>query len=150
MAEITDILINYGYMGMFVAAFLAGSFLPFSSEAVMVALLAAGLGPSELVVSGTLGNTLGSMLNYGIGRMGRMEWIEKYHHVKREKVESTQRWMRGRGAWMGFFAFVPILGTAICIVLGLTRANPVITLFTVFAGKVIRYGLLIGGVGLLF
>lgn len=42
----------------------------------MVALLAAGLGPSELVVSGTLGNTLGSMLNYGIGRMGRMEWIE--------------------------------------------------------------------------
>ena len=139
MAEITDILINYGYMGMFVAAFLAGSFLPFSSEAVMVALLAAGLG-----------NTLGSMLNYGIGRMGRMEWIEKYLHVKREKVESTQRWMRGRGAWMGFFAFVPILGTAICIVLGLTRANPVITLFTVFAGKVIRYGLLIGGVGLLF
>lgn len=58
--------------------------------------------------------------------------------------------MRGRGAWMGFFAFVPILGTAICIVLGLTRANSVITLFTVFAGKVIRYGLLIGGVGLLF
>ena len=32
MAEITDILINYGYMGMFVAAFLAGSFLPFSSS----------------------------------------------------------------------------------------------------------------------
>ena len=62
MAEITDILINYGYMGMFVAAFLAGSFLPFSSEAVMVALLAAGLGPSELVVSGTLGNTLGSTM----------------------------------------------------------------------------------------
>ena len=103
MAEITDIFINYGYMGMFVAAFLAGSFLPFSSEAVMVALLAAGLGPSELVVSGTLGNTLGSMLNYGIGRMGRMEWIEKYLHVKREKVKSTQRWMRGRGSF--FFGY---------------------------------------------
>lgn len=149
MAEISDFLINYGYMGMFLSAFLAGSFLPFSSEAVMVALLAAGLNPVQLVVFGTLGNTLGSMFNYGIGRMGKLEWIEKYLHVKREKLDSTQRWMRGRGAWMGFFAFLPIIGTAICIVLGLTRANPTITFVTVLIGKVVRYGLLVGGVGLL-
>ena len=148
MAEISDFLINYGYLGMFLSAFLAGSFLPFSSEAVMVALLAAGLHPIQLVVFGTLGNTLGSMFNYGIGRMGKLEWIEKYLHVKREKLDRTQQWMRGRGAWMGFFAFLPIIGTAICIVLGLTRANPTITFVTVLIGKVVRYGLLIGGVGL--
>ena len=149
MEIITDFLINYGYVGMFLAAFLAGSFLPFSSEAVMVALLAAGLSPVQLVIYGTLGNTLGSMLNYGLGRMGKLEWIEKYLHVKREKVASTQQWMRGRGAWMGFFAFVPILGTAICIVLGLTRANALITLLTVFVGKLVRYAVLMGGAGLL-
>lgn len=149
MELITDFLINYGYVGMFFAAFLAGSFLPFSSEAVMVALLAAGLSPVQLVIYGTLGNTLGSMLNYCLGRMGKLEWIEKYLHVKREKVTRTQQWMRGRGAWMGFFAFVPILGTAICIVLGLTRANAVITLLTVFVGKVVRYAVLMGGAGLL-
>lgn len=148
MAEISDFLINYGYLGMFLSAFLAGSFLPFSSEAVMVALLAAGLHPTQLVVFGTLGNTLGSMFNYGIGRMGKLEWVEKYLHVKREKLDRTQRWMRGRGAWMGFFAFLPIIGTAICIVLGLTRANPTITFVTVLIGKVVRYGLLVGGVGL--
>lgn len=149
MAEISNFLINYGYLGMFLSAFLAGSFLPFSSEAVMVALLAAGLNPVQLVVFGTLGNTLGSMFNYGIGRMGKLEWIEKYLHVKPEKLDRTQRWMRGRGAWMGFFAFLPIIGTAICIVLGLTRANPTITCVTVLIGKVVRYGLLVGGVGLL-
>lgn len=149
MAALSDILAQYGYLGMFLAAFLAGSFLPFSSEAVMVALLAAGLSPMKLVVFGTIGNTLGSMLNYGLGRLGRLEWIEKYLHVKREKVASTQRWMRGRGAWMGFFAFIPIIGTAICIVLGLTRANPLATFVSVTTGKLLRYGLLIYGAGLL-
>ena len=42
---LTSLLIDYGYWGMLVAAFLAGSFFPFSSEAVMLALLAAGLEP---------------------------------------------------------------------------------------------------------
>ena len=41
-----DILINYGYLGMFLIGFLAGSFIPFSSETVMTALLAAGLHPA--------------------------------------------------------------------------------------------------------
>ena len=149
MAEITDFLINYGYLGMFIAAFLAGSFVPFSSEAVMVALIATGLDSTQLLIFGTLGNTFGSMLNYGIGKMGRMEWIEKYLHVKRERVERTERWMRGRGAWMGVLAFLPLFGTAVCIVLGLTRANPWITFIAVLAGKVIRYGLLVGGMSIL-
>ena len=43
MDFIVDFLINYGYVGMLLSAFLAGSFFPFSSEAVMVALQAAGL-----------------------------------------------------------------------------------------------------------
>ena len=47
-----DILINYGYLGMFLIGFLAGSFIPFSSETVMTALLAAGLHPAGLVVYG--------------------------------------------------------------------------------------------------
>ena len=56
MDAITDLLINYGYWGMLLAAFFAGSFLPFSSEAVMLGLLAAGLDATMLVVYGTIGN----------------------------------------------------------------------------------------------
>ena len=87
MELINELLINYGYAGMFVAAFIAGSVFPFSSEAVMIALQLAGLSPLGLLVWGTLGNVGGSMFNYGVGRLGRMERIEKYAHVKREKVE---------------------------------------------------------------
>ena len=85
MAELNEILINYGYWGMLIAAFLAGSFVPFSSEAVMVGLLAAGLKSQPLIIYATVGNVLGAMLNYYIGRMGRMDWIEKFLHVKNKR-----------------------------------------------------------------
>ena len=78
MDAIVDFLIQYGYFGMFLAAFLAASIVPFSSEAVMVGLQVAGLDPVMLLVWGTVGNVGGSMFNYCIGRLGRMEWIDKY------------------------------------------------------------------------
>lgn len=143
-----EFLTGYGYTGMLLAAFLAGSFFPFSSEAVMVALIAAGLDPWQLMLYGTVGNILGSCVNYGVGRMGRLEWIEKYLHVKKQDLDKAERFMAGRGAWMGFFAFLPVLGSAITILLGLMRANPLISFVSIALGKYLRYLLLIYGAGL--
>ena len=148
MEYIIAFLSGYGYIGMLLAAFLAGSFFPFSSEAVMVGLMATGLDPWILMVYGTIGNVLGSCFNYGLGRMGRLEWIEKYLHVKKADLDKAERFMAGRGAWMGFFAFLPVLGSAITIVLGLMRANIVIALVSITIGKLLRYLLLIYGAGL--
>ena len=150
MGFIIDFLVNWGYWGMLVAAFLAGSFFPFSSEVVMTGLQAAGLDPFSLVVYGSIGNVLGSLFNYGVGRMGKMEWIEQYLHVKKESLDKAERFMAGRGAWMGFFAFIPILGSAITIVLGLTRANFFISLLSITIGKVLRYVLLVYGLSFIF
>ena len=133
---------------MGLAAFLAGSFFPFSSEVVMVGLQTAGLDPWRLVIYGTVGNVAGGMFNYGVGRLGKLEWIERYLHVRREKLIQARRFMRGHGALMGFFSFIPILGSAITIVLGLTRANLPISLFSITLGKFLRYVLLIYGVGM--
>lgn len=149
MDAIIALLISYGYWGMLFTAFVAGSFFPFSSEAVMTGLLAAGLDPWLLVVYGTIGNVAGGMFNYGVGRMGKLEWIEKYLHVKQKDMDRATRFMAGRGAWMGFFAFVPVLGSAITIVLGLMRANVVISLISMTIGKFLRYAALIYGVGML-
>lgn len=149
MSWIISFLINWGYWGMLVAAFLAGSFFPFSSEAVMAGLQAAGLHAIPLVVYGSIGNVLGSMFNYCIGRMGKLDWIEKYLHVKKESLDKAERFMAGHGAWMGFFAFLPLLGSAITIVLGLTRANLPISILSITIGKVLRYILLVYGISLL-
>ena len=150
MSWIIDFLMSWGYWGMLVSAFLAGSFFPFSSEVVMSGLQAAGLEPIQLVLYGSIGNVLGSMFNYSVGRMGKLEWIEKYLHVKKESLDKAQNFMVDRGAWMGFFAFLPLLGSAITIVLGLTRANIVISVISITIGKVLRYVLLVYGLSFIF
>ena len=148
MDVIIAFLTQYGYWGMLLAAFLAGSFFPFSSEAVIVALMATGLDPWILMIYGTVGNVLGSILNYTIGRMGKMEWIEKYLHVKKEDLDKAHRFMAGQGSWMGFFAFLPVLGSAITIALGLMRSNVLITFVAITLGKIFRYVVLIYGASL--
>ena len=141
---------NWGYMGMALSAFLAASILPFSSEAVMVGLLAAGLDMWALVAWGTVGNVLGSLFNYGIGRLGKMEWIEKYLHTKPEDLDRARRFMRGRGAWMGLFSCIPVIGDVITIVLGLMRANLTIFIVSVTISKLARYVVLMVTAGTLF
>ena len=148
MDAITHFLIDYGYWGMFLSAFLAGSVLPFSSEAVMLGLLAAGVDPVPLLIYGSIGNVMGGMVNYGLGRLGKLEWLKKYFHLKPSSIDRAYKFMGGHGAWMGFFAFLPILGSAITVVLGLTRANLPLSVFSITLGKVIRYALLIWGANL--
>ena len=148
MDVIISLLLSYGYWGMLITAFVAGSFFPFSSEAVMMGLLAAGLDPWLLIIYGTIGNVAGGMFNYTVGRMGKLEWIEKYLHVKKEDLDKAHRFMAGHGSWMGFFAFLPVLGSAITIALGLMRSNIVITFIAITLGKIFRYVVLIYGAGL--
>ena len=142
MDALIDILIDFGYWGMLAAAFLAGSFFPFSSEAVMTALVAVGLDPVQLTIYATIGNVAGGLFNYGVGRMGRLDWIERYLHMSKESLDKATKFMGGHGAWMGFFAFVPILGSAITICLGLMRANIIISVISITLGKFIRYAIL--------
>ncbi|MBQ0061819.1 MAG: DedA family protein [Bacteroidaceae bacterium] len=143
MDAFVQFLIDYGYLGMFLSAFLAGTVFPFNSELVMIGLAApsVGLNPFLLVLWGTVGNVAGGMTCYWLGHLGKMEWIEKYGKVKPEKLEKAQRFLQGRGAWMAFFAFLPIIGSAISIVLGMMRANIWITLIAMTIGKALRYSL---------
>ena len=150
MDTLLNFLIDWGYWGMLVASFLAGSFFPFSSEAVMLALQAAGLEPLPLVIYATIGNALGSYFNYGVGRLGKLEWIEKYLHVSAESLKKAEHFMGGRGAFMGIFAFLPILGSAITIMLGLMKANIPIAFTTIAVGKLLRYIILAFGGTFLF
>ncbi len=136
-------LAEHGGTGMFVAAFLAGSFVPFSSEAVMVGLLAAGASPSELLLWGTAGNTLGSLFNYGVGSLGRQDWIERWTKVKPEKLERGKRWVRRYGAWAGLLAWLPLIGSVITVAMGFLRVKLFYSMLLVAVGKYVRYWLLI-------
>lgn len=141
-----DWLIEYGYIGLFLAAFLAATILPFGSEFVFVALIAAGLDGWTCVVVASIGNWLGGMTNYYLGRLGKTEWIEKYLNVKKEKIDKIQHWLQGKGATMAFFSFLPFVGDVIAIALGYMRSNIYIVNISMFAGKLIRFVLIMYGV----
>ena len=122
METITEFLIDWGYWGLFLSALIAGSVLPFSSEAVMVVLAGMGLDPVGCVVAAALGNTLGGMTCYWIGTLGKTEWITRLG-VSTRQLARARKFLSGRGALMAFFAFLPTIGEAIAIVLGLMRSN---------------------------
>ena len=143
MDAFISLLAENGGVGMFCAAFLAGSFFPFSSEAVMLALLAAGANPTELLLWGTTGNTLGSLFNYGVGSLGREEWIERWTKVPPEKLERGKRWVRHDGVWAGLLAWLPIIGSVITVAMGFLRVKMFYAMVNVAIGKFVRYWLLL-------
>ena len=145
MDAFIDFLIQWGYLGMFLSAVLAGSVVPFSSEAVLAALVlpSTGLNPVICLIAASVGNLLGSLTCYGMGRLGRMDLLEKYFHMKREKVERMQAYLNGRSAFMAFFAFLPIIGSVIAVALGFLRSNIWVVSASMLLGKVLRYVLVI-------
>jgi len=141
MDAFINFLIEWGYVGMFLSALLAGSAVPFSSEAVLAALLhpSTGLSPVLVILSASVGNLLGSLTCYWLGHLGKMEWLVKYFHMKEEKIVKMQAYLNGRSAFMAFFAFLPIIGTLIAVALGFLRSNIYVVSISMFVGKVLRY-----------
>ena len=140
MDSLNQFFIDYGYWGMGLASFLAGTFVPFSSEAVMGALLVTtGMDPMITVMSGTIGNVLGSIFNYYIGRIGSVEQISRWMYVKEKRLIKTRDYVEKKGSWIALFSFLPAFGTAISISLGILRANVWGVLLWTFIGKFVRY-----------
>ncbi len=153
MESLIEFFVEWGYVGLFLSAFVAGSVVPFSSEAVMVILTGMGLDPLGCLVAATAGNTLGGMTCYWIGMAGKREWITRFLRVSDEKLARAERFLAGRGAMMGFFAFLPYVGEAIAVVLGLMRSNMALTALSMTIGKALRYAAVLGlfeGIAALF
>ena len=122
---------------MAMASFLAGTFVPFSSEVVMGTLLATtGMDPVLTILSGTIGNVLGSLFNYFIGRIGSIEQISHWMHIKERRLRTTRDYVEKRGSWIAAFSFLPIFGT---ISLGILRANVWGVILWSTIGKLLRY-----------
>ena len=135
-----EFFIEYGYIGLFVASFLAATILPFSSDVIFIGLLYAGSAPVPCLILATLGNWMGGMTNYYLGRLGKLEWIEKYLKIKPEKIFKMQRRIEGRGgAFVAFFSWLPGIGDLMAVALGYMRANKGQVAVFMFIGKGARY-----------
>ena len=143
MEQFFDVLISYGPWGMFIAAFLAGSILPFSSEVVMAALLAAGVNPWLLLLAASAGNTLGGVTCYYMGRMASPDRVQRIFRITESRLQRARVLVARWGAWMGLLCWVPIIGDALLVTLGIMRSNPVTTNLTMLLGRTIRYAIVL-------
>ena len=82
---------------------------------------------------------MGSLFNYFIGRIGSIEQISHWMHIKERRLRMTRDYVEKRGSWIAAFSFLPIFGTAISISLGILRANVWGVLIWSTIGKLLRY-----------
>lgn len=130
---------DYNLWGLFLASFLAATVVPFSSEVVLTAVLANGTDVMWAVIVASLGNWAGGMTSFGLGYLGKWEWIEKYLRVKREKIEKWHSRLYKSGAFFAFLTWLPGVGDIFAIGLGVLRVNIWIVAITMYAGKLLRY-----------
>ena len=134
-----SIFMELGYIGLFLASFLAATVVPFSSEIIFSAMVFGGLDAWTCVWVATLGNWLGGMTSYYVGLLGKIEWIEKYLGVKKEKMESYTVRIQKYGDWIAFFSFVPFIGDVIAVATGFFRCNWWKVAISMLFGKFFRY-----------
>ena len=132
-----------GYLGLFIAGFLAATIFPFSSESLLAIALLNGFDPTICLIIITSGNWLGSITTYGIGYLGNLDWIEKYFKISREKIEKTKIVLIKYGTLLALFVWVPIIGDVFALVLGYFKINFALTAIFMLVGKFFRYLLIV-------
>ncbi len=92
-----------------------------------------------LVAVAGIGNTLGGLTGFWLGKFGRWEWLEKYFRIPRSKVESYQQFTFKYGYWLALLCWLPLIGDLLCVVLGFFRLKLLPVTILMLAGKVARY-----------
>lgn len=133
-------LLELGYIGLFIGCFLAATVIPFSAEILLVGMLLAGGNPLVTFCVATVGNSLGSLTSYGLGYMGKWEWIEKYLHVSRENLEKQKSKIDKYGILLAMLVWLPFIGDVFAIGLGFYRLNFIKCTVFIFLGKALRFG----------
>jgi len=132
-------LFESGYFALFLASFLAATVVPFSSEALLSGMLAANYNLYWCLGLATLGNWLGGMSSYGLGWLGKTQWIEKYLRIKPKQIVKTKKRVRGKELWIAFFCWLPGIGDVIAVILGLLKVNVWLSAIGMLIGKLLRY-----------
>jgi membrane protein YqaA with SNARE-associated domain len=132
------------YTGLFAASFLAATVFPFQSEAILVGLLLGGDLPwTMLLAVATVGNVLGAVVNWGLGRFFLHFRGRRWFPVKPDTYARVERWYGRYGVWSLLFAWLPIVGDPLTVVAGALRANLPLFVVLVTVGKLGRYAVLV-------
>ena len=141
---ITDqLILQFGYLGLFIVSIIAASIIPFSSEILVVAMPPLGFNPWIVGLVATLGNVVGALTMYWLGFKG-VDYVVKRYTVKKERIEKAENWFKKWGAPSLLLAGLPIIGDPICLAAGAVHMRMPKFLIWTFVGKGWRYILILG------
>jgi membrane protein YqaA with SNARE-associated domain len=139
-------LAAWGLPGLFVVAMLAGSIVPMPSEAVLVAVISGGVSPVLAVAVATVGNVLGALSLYllgrwvargGGGRLGR--WFTRRMAREGARLERARVRLQTWGSPLLVLSWLPVLGDAFVLAAGLVGVRGAAFLVFTTLGKGLRY-----------
>ena len=124
---------------LFLSAFAASTILPMSSEVVLGAFAAAGATNVWLLLAvATAGNTLGAVVNWGIGRYAAT-WRTRFVSLDEAQFQRACRWFNRWGIWCLLLSWLPVVGDPLTLVAGALRTAFVPFVLLVLLGKAARY-----------
>ena len=132
------------YLGLFFSAFFAATVVPAYSEIVLVGLVQAGYDPFALWLWASVGNTLGSAVNWLLGRYLLHFQQRKWFPFKTDSLGMSQRWFQKYGVWSLLLAWMPVGGDALTFIAGIMRVRFPVFIALTAVGKATRYAILLG------
>ncbi len=136
-------LLGLGYFGLFTGTFLAGSLIPFPSEALVIGTYELNHSFWTVLLIGTLGNFLGGLTNYWIGYKSNSERLKKRFKLNDEKIFRWEKRLSRWGIWLGLLSWVPFIGDPMIAVLGFFKVKPIPLSILMLIGKFGRYFVLL-------
>lgn len=127
------------YAGLFFSALIAATILPMQSEAALVGLLVADYSPWLLLAVASIGNVLGSAINWLLGRGLERFRDRPWFPASDATLARAQAWYRRYGKWSLLLSWAPIIGDPLTIIAGVLREPFPMFLLLVSIAKVGRY-----------
>lgn len=104
-------------LSLFASSFLSATLLPGNSEVVLIAMLLAGLShPWVLVLTATMGNSLGGLTNVILGRFFPLRKTSRWQ-------EKATGWLKRYGAVTLLLSWMPVVGDLLCLLAGWMRLS---------------------------
>jgi len=131
--------INLGYLGIFLAAFIASTLLPAPSELILIVAFENNFNVYLVILIATLGNVLGSLTNYYIGYFSNSEKLIKKFNLNQTKIDTWTHKSETYGFWLGLLAWLPFIGDPLMAVVGFLKVKIIPLTLTITFGKLTRY-----------
>lgn len=126
------------YLILFISAFISATLIPFGSEALLIYDIKEGYNIYLLVFFATIGNSLGSVVNYFLGLKGETFLVKK-NLLKEKSILKTKSYFDKYGSVCILFSWVPIIGDPITFIAGVLKFDFKTFVFLVIIAKFSRY-----------